>query len=110
LEIVMGMAEDLLERLRKSLYSNPYVQPGAAPPPQPQSPAGPTLGGLAGGAQRDLKMREPYMMYVMAMQEQGQKPMPYEQWLAAVMRQQGQQDQQMPPPGPAPQPPAPGQQ
>lgn len=66
----------------------------AAPPPQQ------TLGQMAStgsGAAAHLALQPEYVKYVLNAQEQGQQPIPYEQWLPMYQAQMAQQQAQQQP-------------
>ena len=60
---------------------------GAQPPPTPAGPQGGGMG-MAGTA---LLSRQAYLQYSQAMMEQGNQPLPYQQWVQAMMQQMQQQ-------------------
>ena len=70
----MGFLDQLM-----SMFGSKPQQPQQ----QQQQKAAPPQGGLVGGAVRDKAYRDAYLQYQLAMQENGETPMPYEQWLAA---------------------------
>jgi hypothetical protein len=86
----MAMLDDLLAALQQKLYSNPYVnqpQPTIGSVASGQAPQqAPQMGGMAGDAQLDLRLRPLYLQYQISQQSGGQEAMPYEQWKLALMQ------------------------
>ena len=69
----MGMLDTLMQMLSSNKSSQQQ--------PQPQMRVN------KGATTRALSMRDEYMQYQMQMQEQGEVPLPYEQWIAMKAKQ-----------------------